>query len=470
MKSIQSIFTAGLLLAAFTASAWSIVLPPTDDTSSTITFKGKPPVVSKTEITNAAGTSPILSVSKTHDAFIQFGVGAINSSGTVIPAASVTRATLTIFFPAVSKAGDLQLSVVTGTWSETFSGPPQPQPAFGAAFATIPADQVASKQFVLVPVTAQVQAWLSGTTPDFGFAITTGTDDIAKVTISSKEGPAIGYEATLEIETDSNVASSGNFIISSGDVGIGTSSPVATLDVAPPSGASVVGYHQDSNGSFQIDSAGVPGGRFNIQTNGQVNIGGPVNIQNSLEVGGTDVFDVDSVGNVGGRFAVKANGTVEIGANGIFDVDATNVSGGRFTILANGDVGIGDTSPGDALDVNGNVKLGSNEQFFAPGSPENLQLVRGNIVASGTTVTAVDGTGYTVARKSGAPAGDFVITFTTAFTAEPTATVTPVSGAGIGGLTAISVGITSNSQVEIQTFSGSTLTDEAFGFIVVGPR
>jgi hypothetical protein len=120
--------------------------------------------------------------------------------------------------------------------------------------------------------------------------------------------------------------------------------------------------------------------------------------------------------------------------------------------------------------VNGNVKLGSNEQFFAPGSPENLQIVRGNIFASGTTVTVEQGAGFTAARKAGAPAGDIIITVTTPFTGVPSFTVTPATNTGTGGVTAVQAGSVTTTQFEIQTFSGATLTDEPFSFIAVGPR
>ncbi len=56
-----------------------------------------------------------------------------------------------------------------------------------------------------------------------------------------------------------------------GNVGIGTTTPAAKLDLNPNSGD--VGFHQNSNGSFIIDAPFFPGGRFAVLENGNVGIG-----------------------------------------------------------------------------------------------------------------------------------------------------------------------------------------------------
>ena len=156
MKIRHLILTASFAFAVLTTSAWSITLPPTDDTYSVLTFTGKPPTLTKTSIASSSGASASLPVSKKNDVFIQFNVG-----GTGIASAAVAKATLTLYFPMVTKAGDLDLSVVTQDWTEKFTGPAKAQPTFAPSFQTIAAVQVVAKQFVVVDVTSQVKAWLT---------------------------------------------------------------------------------------------------------------------------------------------------------------------------------------------------------------------------------------------------------------------------------------------------------------------
>lgn len=196
---------AASLLAILSASAHAIVLPPSEDTSGVTTFAGKPPVVTKTLLTTASGAATTLPVSKTRTAFIRFDAG---SAG--ITADTVTEARLTFFLPAVAKAGDLTLHLVTQDWQETFTGLARTQPTVALPFTTIPATAVIKKQFVIVNVTTQVKAWLASPAGDFGFAVAS-PDGIANVLLGAKEGPGSGYPAMLEID----VASTGPSVSSS---------------------------------------------------------------------------------------------------------------------------------------------------------------------------------------------------------------------------------------------------------------
>ncbi len=190
------------LLAFLGATASAIILPPTEDTSSTSTFAGRPPVLTKTAVTSTNGAATTLPVSRTRTAFIQFNAGSLSTvalpAGSITPA-SVAKARLTVFLPTVTKAGALSLHVVTNDWSETFTERSRVQPTVAAPFATIPVGQVIKKQFVIVDVTTQVRAWLTTPATDFGIAVAS-PDGIAVVALGSKEGPASGPAATLEID------------------------------------------------------------------------------------------------------------------------------------------------------------------------------------------------------------------------------------------------------------------------------
>jgi formylglycine-generating enzyme required for sulfatase activity len=183
---------AASLLALLVASAHAISLYPTDDTYCAISFEGGK---AKAPLTNETGNSSTLDVSKNHHAFVQFNAAA------QLPGATVTSATLTIYFTTVTKTGNLALCLVTSPWTETFKGSTVPEPDFGEAFATIPAASVVAKKFAVIDVTPEVQAWVSGaSSSDHGFAIIS-PDNLASVQIGAKEGAGSGYPATLQVET-----------------------------------------------------------------------------------------------------------------------------------------------------------------------------------------------------------------------------------------------------------------------------
>jgi formylglycine-generating enzyme required for sulfatase activity len=219
MNRLVLLVIAGAVLNGLMGTAGAVILPPTDDTSGTLTYNtAKPPVVTKRSLTSLNGSGTTLPVSKTRTAFVRFEV-----EGTGMTAGTVDKARLTLYFPSVTKAGNLNLHVVTQDWEETFSGPTRTHPTFGASFLTIPLASVIKKQFVIVDVTQQVKEWLTTPGSNFGIAVTS-PDGIGNVTIGSKEGSASGYPPLLEMEgtgaTSDNTANAivkrdgdGNFMV-----------------------------------------------------------------------------------------------------------------------------------------------------------------------------------------------------------------------------------------------------------------
>jgi hypothetical protein len=209
MNRLLLLLVVGAVLNGLMAKASAVILPPTDDTSGTLTYNtAKPPVVTKRSLTTLNGTGTTLPVSRTRTAFVRFEV-----EGTGLTAGLVEKARLTLYFPSVTKVGDLSLHVVTQEWEETFIGPTRQQPGMGAAFLTIPAGSVVKKQFVIVDVTQQVKDWLTNPGSNFGIAITS-PDGLAVVTVGSKEGSASGYPPLLEIEgTGASSANTPNTIV-----------------------------------------------------------------------------------------------------------------------------------------------------------------------------------------------------------------------------------------------------------------
>jgi len=133
-----------------------------------------------------------------------------------------------------------------------------------------------------------------------------------------------------------------------------------------------------------------------------------------------------------------------------------------LTIAGGGNVGVGTNSPLSKLHVRGNVQLGSNGELFAPGGVENLRVLRGRIAGNGTITT---GSGFTVSRTG---TGAYTVTFTTAFSSDPTVTATAqVIGARLVTCTSVVPG-----SAGFRTFDSATATavDQDFQFIAVGPR
>ncbi len=195
MNRFFFVLVVGAVLNCLTLTAEAVILPPTDDTSGTLTYNtARPPVVTKRSLTTLNGTGTTLPVSRTRTAFVRFEV-----EGTGMTAGTVDKARLTLYFPSVTRAGDLSLHVVSQDWVETFTGTTRTQPEMEPAFLTIPAASVIKKQFIIVDVTQQVKDWLTTPGSNYGIAVTS-PDGIGNVTMGSKEGSASGYPPLLEIE------------------------------------------------------------------------------------------------------------------------------------------------------------------------------------------------------------------------------------------------------------------------------
>ncbi|MFL6229011.1 MAG: tail fiber domain-containing protein [Pyrinomonadaceae bacterium] len=145
-----------------------------------------------------------------------------------------------------------------------------------------------------------------------------------------------------------------------------------------------------SNGDFLIDAAGVDGGRFIVQQGGNVGVGtaspaakldvaGDARVASNLTVdtstlvvnatsdrvgvgtasAPTNKLQVFDSSNTGLRVENNtAGGTIaSFGSNGDFQVDSPFIPGGRLVVKESGNVGVGQTSPTAKLDVNGNIKV-----------------------------------------------------------------------------------------------------------------
>ncbi len=197
MKTNRLALAVTVLFAFTTGSALALTVPVAEDTYSTATGK----------LTPATGKSMSLAVNAKQTAFIRFNL----SDPAVVPSAivpgNIVSATLRIFVESVRNPDNLTVHAITSAWTENPVTASAPEPAVDATvLATIPGVALQKDHFVSVDVTAAVQAALG--VNDFGFALETTSG--AKVFFASKEGPALGYAAELEIEANLEGATSGD--------------------------------------------------------------------------------------------------------------------------------------------------------------------------------------------------------------------------------------------------------------------
>jgi hypothetical protein len=143
--------------------------------------------------------------------------------------------------------------------------------------------------------------------------------------------------------------------------------------------------------ALSVDAPGKPGGRFTVLPNGNVGIGTTtpgytLDVAGSAHVGGNSLR-VEGGISAGGQYAVAVDGLEGLVSQ--FQTP-TEVPGGRFMILPNGNVGIGNPSPQNRLDVRGNVGA-SGTLITGSDITSNGQILAQSNIVSGARVIASKG-------------------------------------------------------------------------------
>jgi len=192
MKTGVRIFAAAALLALGGRCALGLTVPVAQDTYSTLAGK----------ITNVTGKAATLLVSDGHTTLLEFDLADMDVVPAIFTPADIESVTLELYVVKTSTDAELTVHAVTSPWSETAPGPPRPLPGIDSTvLAAIPMTELpkaATAGFVSVDITAAVVAALASGS-NLSIAIETGTPG-ASTMLGSKDGPAIGYAAQLDIE------------------------------------------------------------------------------------------------------------------------------------------------------------------------------------------------------------------------------------------------------------------------------
>lgn len=131
-------------------------------------------------------------------------------------------------------------------------------------------------------------------------------------------------------------------------------------------------------------------------------------------------------------------------------------------VILGGSVGIGTNAQ---LRINGDVKLGTNGQFFAAAGDANLRIIEGSVFANGSTF--VNSSGFTATNTS---PGVYRINFNVPFvTHSPAVIALPLEFGSSPKIATSSGAAFDYAEINVWTLSGS-LTNSGFLFIAVGPK
>ncbi len=290
-------------------------------------------------------------------------------------------------------------------------------------------------------------------------------------------GGAINYEgdpSTNKVTADFGTVAGGedntasNFAATVGG-GNGNTGSGEAATVGGGRGNVSSGYISTVGGGEGNDSTGevstVAGGGGNTSSGQFATVGGGLGNDSTGQAatvpGGLGNAAAGNFSFAAGRLAKANHQSAFVWADSL-GTEFSSTASNQFLIRAAGGVGIGTASPNAKLDVRGDIKLGSTGQFFAPGGEENLRILRGRISGAGGITS---GTGFTVSKTG---TGAYTVTFSTAFSSQPTVTATPqVALSRLATCTSVLAG---SAQFRTFTSTDGAAIDQDFHFIAVGPR
>jgi hypothetical protein len=272
-------------------------------------------------------------------------------------------------------------------------------------------------------------------------------------------------------------------IVAAGQVGIGTTSPDgnAQLTLQAKTQSSLIVRTDDdkheallrANGEGALVAANIVGDDLILGANGQkkvwIKASGRVGVNTNnpgsdLTVAGSanSVLALQTSSGTIVQLAAGANGnsvgTFTSEDFGIITDDTT-----RIAVTQNGQVGIGTQSPGGALDVRGNIRLGNSGQYSAPGAYGPSDIVSGLVDKSGVGV----GPNHSASRIS---QGVYDVKFTHPFSGTPAVSITLQGTPASSNPTPIIDPFDGTHFTVTMSLGGSHTLDFSFCFIAIGGR
>jgi hypothetical protein len=302
------------------------------------------------------GSKTLLDVDGTTQiTYIQFNLASIPAT------ASVSQATLKLYVNAVTKAGSFNVDYVNGAWAESTIDASN-APALGTTIASDVALTTADKnQYILINVTAAVQAWLSGSETNNGLALV--ANSTFNATFDSKESTTTSHPAELDIA------------FAGGD---GTITGVTTA-----SGSGLTGG--GTSGTLNLSLTGACAANQVLQWNGSAWACAAVGTGTITGVtAGTDLTGGGTSGNV----TLNVNTTA---LNSVYpQLAANNTFGGTQTI--NNATTITGTNSGGVLQVTNTGTSGGNPGIVGTTNSSSASGVKGVASATSGATNGVYGT------------------------------------------------------------------------------
>src|SRR5271166_3119810 len=386
------------LLAWTTTAAYAQLTPSQDAYTSTATP------------TKNFGAATVLDVESSQTTYIQFNLPSIPAGYT---SADITKATLKLYVDAVTAAGSFNVDYVNGTWTES-TITSSLAPALGTTIqASVPLTTADKNQYILIDITAAVQAWLSGTAND-GIALV-GNSPV-NASFDSKESTKTSHTAELDIVFASGGTLTGVTTASgSGLTGGGTS---GTLDLSLTNACAASQVLQWNGSSWVCASAGT--GTITGVTAGTDLTGGGTsgNVTLSLNTTATNALYAQLTANNTFSGTQTINNTVTMaGTNGSGVLQVTNTTtsssaapgivGTTMSTNASGVKGVAPATSGTSNGVYGTSS--STGGFGVRGTSPNVGVYGQAAGASGT-----NGANIGVWGDTGGAAGEYVAVLGTA--------------------------------------------------------
>jgi len=324
------------------------------------------------------GAKTLLDVESSQTTYIQFNLSSIPSGYT---SADITKATLKVYVNAVTTAGSFNVDFVNGTWSES-TITANNAPALGSTIAaSVPLITADKNQYILIDVTAAVQAWLNGSQPNDGIALT-GNSPV-NASFDAKENTTTSHPAEMDIV----FAGIAGITTASGSglTGGGTS---GTLNLALTNACAANQVLQWNGSSWTCASVGT--GTVTSVGSGTGLTGGPITGSGTLSI----ASNACAFGSALSALPFTCSPFATLGAN-TFNASQTvtgniSVSGeGTGNVTASGTVA-GTTVMGTTVNATGAFALGGNLFGFGSFANSNVFLgFSGNATSTGAANTGV---------------------------------------------------------------------------------